>query len=108
MPIRHGKKTGGAIPDGAVPERAIPEDDAAEDSHWLGGAERTPREESRSRTINALLKKVEARLNEDVGKATLADYIKLIQLQKELGLDDMRELRVRWVDPPKEGEEGLG
>lgn len=51
---------------------------------------------------------MEARLNEDVGKATLADYIKLIQLQKELGLDDMRELRVRWVDPPKEGEEGLG
>jgi hypothetical protein len=78
--------------------------DGAGDLGGSGEGARGPRERSRSSTIQALLKKVEARLNEDVGKATLADYIKLIQLQKELGMEDVKEIRVRWVD----GEPSFG
>jgi hypothetical protein len=59
-------------------------------------------EESRAKVVKALLKNIEARLGEDVGKATLGDYIKLLQLQKDLDLDDPREIRVSWVDRPRE------
>jgi hypothetical protein len=63
-------------------------------------------EESRAKVVKALLKKIEARLGEDVGKATLADYIKLLQLQKELDDEEPREIHVRWVEPPEERKEG--
>jgi hypothetical protein len=45
-----------------------------------------------------LLAKVEDKLHGDV-KASLGDYIRLIQLQKELEEDEVREIKVTWVDP---------
>jgi hypothetical protein len=32
-------------------------------------------------------------------KASLGDYIRLVQLQKELEEDEPRDIEVRWVDP---------
>jgi hypothetical protein len=49
--------------------------------------------------IDDLLKKVEARLEKGDVKATVADYIRLVQLQKEMEEDEPTEIRVTWVEP---------
>jgi len=41
----------------------------------------------------------EARLGESDLKLTWADYLKLIQMEKELEDDTPREIKVTWVDP---------
>jgi len=59
-----------------------------------------------SAVVKELVQKVEAKLQADVDtKATLADYIKLVQLQKELEEEEPTEIRVTWVDP-EETESG--
>jgi hypothetical protein len=37
-------------------------------------------------------------------KASLADYIRLVQLEKELEADEPREIKVTWVDRKKESD----
>ena len=49
-------------------------------------------------------KKVEARLKKDA-KASLGDYIRLVQLQKELETNEPAEIRVTWVDREKREQE---
>jgi len=48
-----------------------------------------------SEMIAALEIKLKAQLDE---KGTLGDYIKLIQLAKDLGADQPREIKVTWID----------
>ena len=55
--------------------------------------------------VGQLLEEVEKKLRVDTGKATLGDYIKLVQLQKELDEDEPREIRVTWVEPAAEKTE---
>ena len=52
-----------------------------------------------SRLLADAVKKVEGKLTADDYKPTLADFLKLIQLEKELGQDEAKEIRVTWVDP---------
>lgn len=47
--------------------------------------------------VEGLIEKVEAKLGDDV-KATVAEYIRLVQLQQELEQDEPRDIEVRWVD----------
>lgn len=49
--------------------------------------------------VGELLKKVEQTLKEGDVKATLAEYIRLVQLQKELEEDEPKEITVTWVEP---------
>jgi hypothetical protein len=56
--------------------------------------------------VRHLLEKVEQKLSEDAGKATLGDYVRLVQLEKELDEDAPREIRVTWVEPAE--KTGLG
>jgi hypothetical protein len=45
------------------------------------------------------LQKLEATFTKEQGvKATLGDYIRLVQLRRELGDDEPREIKVTWVD----------
>jgi hypothetical protein len=44
------------------------------------------------------VKSAEAKLGGEVSKVTLGDYIRLMQLQKELEEDEPREIKVTWVD----------
>ena len=47
-----------------------------------------------------LLSKIEARLVKDSSKATLADFIRLTQLEHELEDEERpKEIVVRWVEP---------
>ena len=41
----------------------------------------------------------EARLQDNDLKLTLADYLKLIQMEKEIDDGEPREIKVTWVDP---------
>jgi hypothetical protein len=36
-------------------------------------------------------------------KPTLAEYLKLVQLEREFEEEDLREVKVTWVDPSKAG-----
>jgi hypothetical protein len=56
--------------------------------------------------VKKLLEKVEQKLTGEDVKATLGDYIKLIQLQKELEDEQTREIKVTWVEPEAAESEG--
>lgn len=53
---------------------------------------------SQAEVVAAIRKKVESKLRKDA-KATLGDYIRLVQLQKDLEADEPREIKVTWIDP---------
>ena len=68
------------------------------------------REEGRKKNkqaevVESLIERVEKKLGEGEVKASLADYIRLVQLQKEIEEAEPREITVRWVEPETTGEE---
>jgi hypothetical protein len=48
--------------------------------------------------IDKLLQSIEQRIEKDELKATLGDFIRLLQLQKELEEEQPKEIEVRWVE----------
>ena len=46
---------------------------------------------------------MEIKLNADEFKPSLADFLKLVQLEKEFGDEEAQEIRVTWVEPEKSG-----
>ena len=56
-------------------------------------------QERRAGVVKRLLENVEKKLSENEVKATLGDYIKLVQLQKELDEEPPKEIKVTWVEP---------
>lgn len=48
--------------------------------------------------VKKLLKSVEKKLRRKEMKPSLGDYIRLVQLQKELDVDAPREIKVTWVE----------
>lgn len=56
--------------------------------------------------VDQILQRFQERLGSEA-KATVADYIRLLQLRRELEQreDDPREITVTWVDPPADGFE---
>lgn len=68
-----------------------------------GAAEREKRpakaEEGRAAVVRKLLKKLEEQMGGGEMKASLGDYIRLVQLHKELDEESPREIKVTWVDP---------
>lgn len=59
---------------------------------------------SQKTLVRKLISQIAAKLAGDVGKATLADLIKLLQIEKELPAEqeeETKEIRVMWVDPDK-------
>lgn len=60
------------------------------------------RRNAQARLVNKLLTSFEERLARNELKATLGDFIRLLQLQKELQEEQPREVKVQWVEPSKE------
>jgi hypothetical protein len=59
---------------------------------------------SRRERIAKLLADVEKRLNIDESKVTLGDFIRLMQLERELEEEEQpREIIVTWKDPGEKG-----
>ena len=54
---------------------------------------------AQAEVVQKLLKKVEQKLSGDDVKASLGDYIRLVQLHKELDEETPREIKVTWVEP---------
>jgi hypothetical protein len=52
----------------------------------------------RARVVRELLRKIERKLGGADVKATLSDYIKLLQLQKEIEEEEPKEIKVTWVE----------
>jgi hypothetical protein len=53
--------------------------------------------------VNKILQNLEKKLSEDMTlKGTLGEYIRLIQLQKEMGEEEPSEITVIWVDEPSD------
>lgn len=62
--------------------------------------------QSQAEVINRLIKQVEDKLAKNDAKATLADYIRLIQLKKELEENEPKEIRVTWIERDLEESSG--
>lgn len=58
--------------------------------------------------VREIRKRVENRLTKEDVKATLGDYIRLVQLEKELDEDEPREIKVTWIEPVKTESENEG
>ena len=54
---------------------------------------------ARAAAVKRILLAVEKKMGDKDVKATLADYIRLIQLQKEMTPETLSEITVTWVEP---------
>jgi hypothetical protein len=53
----------------------------------------------RAQVIKGVLEKMEKQMSDDGMKATMGDYIRLVQLHKELDEESPKEIKVTWVEP---------
>ena len=74
-----------------------------EEPKGVAEAEKTARvkeaEEGRAAVVKKLLRKLEEQMGGGEVKASLGDYIRLVQLHKELDEEAPREIKVTWVEP---------
>jgi hypothetical protein len=56
-----------------------------------------------AQAVKSMLTKIETKMKGDQMKATLGDYIRLVQLHKELDDESPKEIRVTWVEPAEKG-----
>ena len=64
--------------------------------------ERKQKKKTQAAVVKKLLKNVEKKLGGEDVKATLGDYIRLVQLQQELEEEEPKDIKVTWVDPKPE------
>jgi hypothetical protein len=64
--------------------------------------ERKQKKKTQAAVVDKLLKNVEKKLAGKDVKATLGDYIKLMQLQTELEEEEPKDITVTWVEPKSE------
>jgi hypothetical protein len=62
-------------------------------------AEHKQKKKRNAQVVHKILGRVEAKLSKEVEKASLGDYIKLVQLEKELEEEEPDNITVTWVDP---------
>ena len=58
----------------------------------------TEQQKHRARIVRKAIESIEAKLGTEAMTPTLADLVRLLQIEKELNADEPREVRVRWVD----------
>lgn len=59
----------------------------------------TEQQKRRARIIKKAIQSIEDQLGTDAVRPTLADLVRLLQIEKELVADEPREIRVRWIEP---------
>ena len=64
--------------------------------------ERKQKKKTQAAVVEKLLKSVEKKLAGKDVKATLGDYIRLVQLQQELEDEEPKDIKVTWVEPESE------
>ena len=58
--------------------------------------------------IEALITKLERKIQEGEFRPTVSDFIRLLQLQRELAQERPREIIVRWVEPSETDDASVG
>ena len=69
-----------------------------------GERDRRIQKKSQAKVVKQLLEKMEQKLGSEDVKASLGDYIRLMQLHRELEEEDVTEIKVTWVDPEESGK----
>ena len=54
---------------------------------------------NRADLVDKAIQRIEEKLGSSDVKATFADFIRLLQLEKELQTDQPKEIKVTWIDP---------
>jgi hypothetical protein len=49
--------------------------------------------------LETVIKNMETRLTAEEFKPSLADFLKLVQMEREIGEEEPKEIRVTWVEP---------
>ena len=65
---------------------------------WLEERQNEDAQDRALRLVRRLIEKVELQLDQTEVKGTVGDYIKLLQLQKELEERQVNRIEVTWVD----------
>lgn len=82
-------------------------DPSEEDSGEHQPAEEDVRQLHGSKRANLVAKAIESmehKLAASDVKATFGDFIRLLQLQKELQIEQPREIKITWIDPSEKKE----
>ena len=58
----------------------------------------TEQRKHRARIVKKAIESIEKKLGTDDMKVTLADLVRLLQIEKELYANEPREVRVRWIE----------
>jgi|ERR1700722_9669754 hypothetical protein len=82
-----------------VKKKTAPEAAAAAPKKRAAPVKR-PGTKARAKAVKKILLKVEKQMSAQEVKATLGDYIKLIQLSKEMTPPAKTEIRVMWIEEP--------
>ena len=68
-------------------------------------AGKKPEEKTLTKTVKEILDTVGAKMKDGDVKASVGDYIRLLQLQKELAEEPKPAMRVTWIEEPESSEE---
>ena len=60
---------------------------------------------TQARVVKGLLAETAKSLKAKAKKGTLGDYIKLVQMQKDLDVEEPRDIKVGWVDHLEKDDE---
>lgn len=63
------------------------------------GESKTKTTAGRAQVVKNMLTRIEEKMGTDGMKATMGDYIRLVQLHKELDDESPKEIKVTWVEP---------
>jgi hypothetical protein len=58
----------------------------------------TEQQKHRARIVRRAIESIEEKLGTEAMKPTLADLVRLLQIEKELDAEEPREVRVRWIE----------
>lgn len=66
------------------------------------------RRPNKARLVTKVIRKLEKKLEADELKPTVGDFIRLLQLEKELDDEQPQEIKVSWVEPEEKGPASQG
>ncbi|MCX6633373.1 MAG: hypothetical protein NTW28_37740 [Candidatus Solibacter sp.] len=58
-----------------------------------------------SGVLTDVIKKMEEKLKTEEFKASVADYLKLVQMEKDIDDEETKEIKVTWVEPVRSSTE---
>jgi vacuolar-type H+-ATPase subunit E/Vma4 len=71
-------------------------------------AEKKPgrkRRKKKAQLVSKVIERIEEKLESGEMKPTVGDFIRLLQLEKELAEEQPREIKVSWIEPVERDED---